>query len=278
MKPNKRTIILSVTKAFLASVLFLQFAHAASPGRSAANFLKIGMGARGAAMGDAQTAIADDLTAAYWNPAQAVFRSRPGLSAGYKRLSLGRNQQFFGYNMAIPPRAGLCAALISHGDAEVAVYDQDEKLIDEHGLYIASDLMLGLGFKVNRRLALGVGTQVMYETLGDVENRESVVDAGNLSLAAFYRLSSHLAAGAHLMNLAVRFDHRGRGTGRALALAAFDLAAGLGARRITLEVRPSNHVALRLYERYGFERIGVRRGYYPAHGGREDAIVMRIPL
>ena len=45
-----------------------------------------------------------------------------------------------------------------------------------------------------------------------------------------------------------------------------------------LEVRPSNAAALRLYERYGFERIGVRRGYYPAHGGREDAIVMRITL
>ena len=40
----------------------------------------------------------------------------------------------------------------------------------------------------------------------------------------------------------------------------------------------TNEAALRLYERYGFERIGVRRGYYPAHGGREDAIVMRIAL
>jgi [ribosomal protein S18]-alanine N-acetyltransferase len=45
-----------------------------------------------------------------------------------------------------------------------------------------------------------------------------------------------------------------------------------------LEVRPTNEAALRLYQRYGFERIGVRRGYYPAHGGREDAIVMRISL
>jgi ribosomal-protein-alanine N-acetyltransferase len=51
-----------------------------------------------------------------------------------------------------------------------------------------------------------------------------------------------------------------------------------GARTLLLEVRPSNPAALRLYERYGFQRIGVRRGYYPSHHGREDAVVMRITL
>jgi ribosomal-protein-alanine N-acetyltransferase len=57
-----------------------------------------------------------------------------------------------------------------------------------------------------------------------------------------------------------------------------EAARGHGARTMLLEVRPSNAAAARLYSRYGFERIGVRRGYYPAHGGREDAIVMRIAL
>ena len=45
-----------------------------------------------------------------------------------------------------------------------------------------------------------------------------------------------------------------------------------------LEVRPSNVDARRLYARYGFEKIGVRRDYYPAVGGREDADVLRITL
>jgi tetratricopeptide (TPR) repeat protein len=48
---------------------FLPAVHAESPGTSAANFLKIGAGARGAAMGEAQSAIADDVSAAYYNPA-----------------------------------------------------------------------------------------------------------------------------------------------------------------------------------------------------------------
>jgi ribosomal-protein-alanine N-acetyltransferase len=45
-----------------------------------------------------------------------------------------------------------------------------------------------------------------------------------------------------------------------------------------LEVRPSNAAAQQMYERYGFVRIGTRRGYYPARDGREDAIVMRVSL
>jgi [ribosomal protein S18]-alanine N-acetyltransferase len=45
-----------------------------------------------------------------------------------------------------------------------------------------------------------------------------------------------------------------------------------------LEVRPSNAAAQQMYARYGFVRIGTRRGYYPARDAREDAIVMRVPL
>jgi ribosomal-protein-alanine N-acetyltransferase len=48
---------------------------------------------------------------------------------------------------------------------------------------------------------------------------------------------------------------------------------------ILLEVRPSNKRALEVYQRYGFARIGLRKGYYPAaNNTREDAIVMRLPI
>lgn len=69
MKTHRGIIRFFISLALPAVVLFSQFSHAASPGRSAANFLKIGLGAKGAAMADAQAAIADDVTAAYWNPA-----------------------------------------------------------------------------------------------------------------------------------------------------------------------------------------------------------------
>lgn len=83
----------------------------------------------------------------------------------------------------------------------------------------------------------------------------------------------------HLLNITVSPDLQGRGLGAAMLAWLIDDLARRGARRMLLEVRPSNAVALRLYETRGFRRIGLRRGYYPAAGGRrEDAIVMRRSL
>jgi ribosomal-protein-alanine N-acetyltransferase len=83
---------------------------------------------------------------------------------------------------------------------------------------------------------------------------------------------------AHLLNLSVARGHQRCGLGwRTLEWIA-EVAREHGARTLLLEVRPTNPGAQRLYDRYGFQRIGVRRGYYPAHEGREDAIVMRISL
>jgi len=83
---------------------------------------------------------------------------------------------------------------------------------------------------------------------------------------------------AHLLNLSVARSYQRCGFGwRTLEWMA-QRAREYGARSMLLEVRPSNQDALRLYARYGFARIGARRGYYPALGGREDAIVMRITL
>ncbi len=83
---------------------------------------------------------------------------------------------------------------------------------------------------------------------------------------------------AHLLNLSVARAHQGGGLGFATLRWVSEVAREYGARSLLLEVRPSNAPALRLYERYGFQRIGLRRAYYPAHEGREDAVVMRIAL
>ena len=83
---------------------------------------------------------------------------------------------------------------------------------------------------------------------------------------------------AHLLNLSVARGYQRSGFGWRMLEWMAQRAREYGARSMLLEVRPSNEDALRLYGRYGFSRIGMRRGYYPAHGGREDAIVMRISL
>ena len=88
-----------------------------------------------------------------------------------------------------------------------------------------------------------------------------------------------VAAGeAHLLNLSVAPAHQRRGHGATLLREASAIARARGARGIFLEVRPSNAGAQALYTRFGFRKIAVRRGYYPAHSGREDALVLTLAL
>lgn len=83
---------------------------------------------------------------------------------------------------------------------------------------------------------------------------------------------------AHLLNLSVETGWQRRGLGRAL-LEHFVRAARDGAaRQMLLEVRPSNVLARRLYADFGFSDLSVRRDYYPTERGREDAILMSLPL
>src|SRR5437867_2120738 len=88
-----------------------------------------------------------------------------------------------------------------------------------------------------------------------------------------------VAAGeAHLLNLSIAARHQRSGHGSALLREALELARRRGARSLFLEVRPSNSAAQALYRRFGFRRIAVRRGYYPAHFGREDALVYTVGI
>lgn len=86
------------------------------------------------------------------------------------------------------------------------------------------------------------------------------------------------AGEAHLLNLCVHPDFRCRGIGRQLLLHLLEQARSLGAQAMFLEVRPSNPGAIRLYQSLGFDFVGMRRGYYQAANGREDACVLRRHL
>jgi ribosomal-protein-alanine N-acetyltransferase len=81
-----------------------------------------------------------------------------------------------------------------------------------------------------------------------------------------------MADEAHVMSIASREQYRGRGVGEALLIALIDLAARHKARIVTLEVRVSNTTAQNLYTKYGFQKAGVRKGYYLDN--KEDAIIM----
>ena len=86
------------------------------------------------------------------------------------------------------------------------------------------------------------------------------------------------ASEAHLLNLSIAPAWQRKGHGSALLREATGIARAGGARGIFLEVRPSNAGAQALYTRFGFHKVAVRRGYYPALFGREDALVLTLAL
>jgi ribosomal-protein-alanine N-acetyltransferase len=93
-----------------------------------------------------------------------------------------------------------------------------------------------------------------------------------------YGVMSFGAGEAHILNLCVSEAYRCRGVGKRLLGALMERAAAAGMAEAFLEVRPSNTAAIRLYLALGFEQVGMRRGYYQAVGGREDAAVLKRVL
>ncbi len=92
-----------------------------------------------------------------------------------------------------------------------------------------------------------------------------------------YCILSVAAGEAHIMNISVSPTFQRQGAGRKMLLHLIEYARPR-AEKLFLEVRPSNPGAIDLYRKTGFREIGVRKGYYPAKDGREDAIMFELNL
>jgi [ribosomal protein S18]-alanine N-acetyltransferase len=86
------------------------------------------------------------------------------------------------------------------------------------------------------------------------------------------------AGEAHILNLCVSGKYRGRGVGRQMLLLLLERARQAGMTEAFLEVRPSNPLAISLYQSVGFVQVGLRKAYYQAADGREDALVLKLVL
>lgn len=91
-----------------------------------------------------------------------------------------------------------------------------------------------------------------------------------------YVIARHAADAGEILNLAVVPESRGRGVGQALVTCALTHLRVRGVAAVYLEVRESNAVARRLYQRLGFQEVGRRAGYY--RRPREDAVVLRTAI
>ena len=102
-----------------------------------------------------------------------------------------------------------------------------------------------------------------------VEHEDEVIGYGIMSIAA---------GESHLLNICVHRDWQRQGIASQLMKHMLNLAKRHGAEVCLLEVRPSNAAAVEMYEKYGFSEVGLRKAYYPAKNGREDALILSYPL
>ena len=151
-------------------------------GTTAGNFLKLGVGARAAALGDAFTVIVDDSTSLYWNPAGLAKIEKRQFSATYNMWFAGINQGYLG--MGFPLSIGGVAAggvnYVNMGD-----FDGRDEAGNPTGTFTASALNYQLGYanRVREKLAWGISAGVIQDTIDDDIKSTYAANLGLISRA-----------------------------------------------------------------------------------------------
>ncbi len=129
--------------------------------------------------------------------------------------------------------------------------------------------------------------QSVYEFPWTLRNFTDAIEVGYNCLVGYSPSTGALIGHAvlmqvvdevHLLNLSIDVRFQKRGFGRSVLHRLYAEAITVGAVSMTLEVRPSNEAARHLYASERFAEVGRRRDYYPARGGREDALLLTRTL
>ncbi|MEE9171222.1 MAG: PorV/PorQ family protein [bacterium] len=160
--------------AFVSLFLLAGFASA----QTGLSFLKVGVGGRATGMGEAYTAVANDATAAYWNPAGL-------LQLGEKQIYLVHNEWFKDFRsefvaLALPAEnyvLGLSLNSTNIGDIEIR---GTQPSVEPIGTFTSHDLALGISYarSLTQRLDLGVGLKYIYQKIFIHESGGVAADLG----------------------------------------------------------------------------------------------------
>ncbi len=184
-----------LTLLILLAALLSAAAGARAAGTSSAAFLRVGWGARPAAMGDAFTGAADDVDALYWNPAGLNYVKRLQETFGHNIWLDGTNAEHAAFALRRGPAYVIGAGVgsMSTGDIE-----RGNKYGYTEGFYSASDLALIFSYarRLKPKLAVGANFKVIRERIESASAQAFALDAG-----AVYEMSPKLKLGATLKNL-----------------------------------------------------------------------------
>jgi [ribosomal protein S18]-alanine N-acetyltransferase len=114
---------------------------------------------------------------------------------------------------------------------------------------------------------------MFWSELAEHASRHYLIAEADGQVVAYAGLCAYPPHESYVQTIAVAPDRQGQGLGTRLLAELMDFSVRRGCERLDLEVRADNEVAIRLYERHGFARVGLRRGYYQPSG--TDAVVMR---
>ena len=198
--------------------------YAGGPGTTAANFLKIGVGARAAAMGEAFTAVADDSTSLYWNPAGLARLEEGELSAMYNMWFEGIGQGYVSLGFPLlGGTMGMGANYVTMGDLE----GRDEAG-NPTGTFKASDLGISAGFAGRLgRLLLGLSGGMVRSTIAADTQSAFLGTVGGL-----LEIGQSFSVGVAAQNLGTKLGEDSLPlilkAGLALKLGFLNLAADIG--------------------------------------------------
>ena len=179
----------------ISIIIFGSVGYANGPGTTGAGFLKIGVGARAAAMGDAFTVIVDDSTSLYWNPAGLAKIEKRQLSATYNLWFAGINQGYLGMGF---PLGGTAVVAGGVDYVDMGDFDGRDEAGNPTGTFTASALNYQVGYanRFREKFLWGISVGIVQDTIAD--DMKSTY-AANLGL--IYKSSESLSLGLALQNL-----------------------------------------------------------------------------
>ncbi|MFQ6678014.1 MAG: PorV/PorQ family protein [Fidelibacterota bacterium] len=176
-----KNIIYNVIFVLLIGLSFGNSQTITKSGTTTAQFLKIGMGARGTGMGDAATAIVDDASSVYWNPAGLAFISQGEISASHINWIAGINCSNFTFSIPLPGvgAVGLYATSVTIPKDEVTTVTQPEGTGE---FFDGGDFSVGLAFgkSVTDRFAFGVVGKYIHERIWSMSASSLAINVGSI--------------------------------------------------------------------------------------------------